>query len=163
VLFDAIVEGEAVRIEVREKGGRFSVTLGSRTLEVDYVETGRDFVSLLLDGESHEVGLSRKGNAYSVVVEGGAFEVVFENAIKGALRQQKAPQGKTRLQAPMPGKVLKVLVASGEEVEEGQAILVIEAMKMENELRSPRGGKVSELPVREGQTVETGALLAVVE
>jgi biotin carboxyl carrier protein len=62
----------------------------------------------------------------------------------------------------MPGRVVRLLVASGADVAAGQGVVVIEAMKMENELRSPRAGRVRELPVREGQAVEAGALLAVV-
>ncbi|MBI3932606.1 MAG: acetyl-CoA carboxylase biotin carboxyl carrier protein subunit [Acidobacteria bacterium] len=63
----------------------------------------------------------------------------------------------------MPGKIVRVLVGAGDEVGAGQGLVVMEAMKMENELRAPRAGRVRELPVREGQTVETGALLALVE
>ncbi|HWX24578.1 MAG TPA: acetyl-CoA carboxylase biotin carboxyl carrier protein subunit, partial [Vicinamibacteria bacterium] len=94
---------------------------------------------------------------------GDAFEVAFEDAIRGATPTAKAPTRAASVVASMPGKVLRVLVSSGESVSEGQALLVMEAMKMENELRAPRSGRVSDLRVREGQTVETGALLAVVE
>ena len=62
----------------------------------------------------------------------------------------------------MPGRIVRVLSQAGADVAAGQALVVIEAMKMENELRAPRGGQLLELLVREGQTVEAGALLAVV-
>jgi biotin carboxyl carrier protein len=163
VLFDAIVDGQTIRMEVREQNGRYRVSLDSRILEVDYAETGRDFVSLLMDGRSHEVGLSPKGRGYSIVLEGDAFEVTFEDAIRGAARPDKGRARAASVVAPMPGRVLRVLVSSGDDVAEGQALLVMEAMKMENELRAPRSGRIGDLPVREGQTVETGALLAVVE
>jgi biotin carboxyl carrier protein len=163
VLLDASVEGTTLRLEVKEEDGHYLVTLGGRTLVADYVEAGRDLVSLLLDGVSHDVSVSRNGRAYGVVLGADAFEVVFEDAVWGALPVPKAASGATRVTAPMPGKILRLLVGPGDEVAPGQALLVMEAMKMENELRSPHPGRVRELPVGEGQTVETGALLVLLE
>ncbi|RPJ64661.1 MAG: acetyl-CoA carboxylase biotin carboxyl carrier protein subunit [Acidobacteria bacterium] len=71
--------------------------------------------------------------------------------------------GPQRITAPMPGKVLKVLVAAGESVEERQGLVVVEAMKMENELRAPRAGRVREVHVQEGAPVESGRLLVVLD
>ncbi|HEY5675844.1 MAG TPA: biotin/lipoyl-containing protein, partial [Myxococcales bacterium] len=70
--------------------------------------------------------------------------------------------GKQVISAPMPGKVVKVLVKVGDEVKDGQGLVVVEAMKMENELKSPKAGKVTELHAVEGAAVESGAKLAVV-
>jgi biotin carboxyl carrier protein len=72
-------------------------------------------------------------------------------------------EGRQLISAPMPGKVVKVLVKVGDEVKEGQGLVVIEAMKMENELKSPKAGKVVELPAKEGTAVEINAKLVVVE
>jgi biotin carboxyl carrier protein len=72
-------------------------------------------------------------------------------------------EGKQVINAPMPGKVVKVLVKQGDEVKEGQGLVVVEAMKMENELKSPKAGKVVELLAKEGTTVENNAKLVVVE
>jgi biotin carboxyl carrier protein len=72
-------------------------------------------------------------------------------------------EGKQVINAPMPGKVVKVLVKVGDEVKEGQGLVVVEAMKMENELKSPKAGKVVELLAKEGTTVENNAKLVVVE
>jgi biotin carboxyl carrier protein len=76
---------------------------------------------------------------------------------------KKAAGGLAEVRAPMPGRIVKLLAAPGQEVAAGQGLVVMEAMKMENELRSPRAGRVKDLHVRELQTVDTGALLAVVE
>jgi biotin carboxyl carrier protein len=80
----------------------------------------------------------------------------------GATDDTAAGAGPQRLVAPMPGKVVRVMARSGDAVQPRQAVVVVEAMKMENELRAARAGTVSELLVREGQSVEAGALLAVV-
>nr|WP_305034252.1 DUF2118 domain-containing protein [Myxococcus sp. CA005] len=72
-------------------------------------------------------------------------------------------EGKQLVTAPMPGKVVKVLVKVGDEVKEGQGLVVVEAMKMENELKSPKAGKVTELFAKEGTAVENNAKLVMVE
>jgi len=71
--------------------------------------------------------------------------------------------GRAELKAMMPGRVINVLVAAGDQVEAGQGVLIVEAMKMENELKSPKSGKVIEVKVTAGQTVEKGELLLVIE
>jgi biotin carboxyl carrier protein len=80
----------------------------------------------------------------------------------GAPAPPRAAAGPARLAAPMPGKIVRLLAEVGQQVVAGQGLVVMEAMKMENELASPRDGRVHELAVREGQAVEAGALLAVV-
>jgi len=121
---------------------------------------------LLLAGRSHEVELSEDEGA--VVVRLGdverRIELVDERrrrlASPGALGKVS---GRSVLKAPMPGKVVKLLVAVGDEVSEGQGLVLIEAMKMENELRSPKAGRVVSIAVAEGRTVEGRAELVVVE
>ena len=164
MIFDASVEGRTLRVEVRGKNGRYTVTLDGRPLEVDLQETGRDFVSLLIEGRSYEVGLEPREAGYTVVLADDALQVDLVDAARGAgAAPKKQPSGPLRLTAPMPGKLVRVLVVAGQEVVAGQGLVVMEAMKMENELGSPRAGRVKEIPVREGQAVEAGALLALVE
>jgi biotin carboxyl carrier protein len=74
-----------------------------------------------------------------------------------------AADGPARLLAPMAGRVVRVLVAAGQAVRAGQGVVVVEAMKMENELRAPRGGVIADVPVREGASVDAGAVLVVIE
>jgi biotin carboxyl carrier protein len=163
VKFEASVEGRTLAVEVSGRDGRYLVTIDGRPLEVDLRETGRDFVSLLIAGRSYEVGLEPKGSGFSVLLSDDAVHVELAAATRGnGSVARPAASGPARLTAPMPGKVVRVLAELGQAVAAGQGLLVIEAMKMENELAAPRDGLVRELPVREGQAVEAGALLAVV-
>ena len=164
MLFDATVDGRTLRVDVRGRDGRYVVTLDGRALEVDHQETGAHFVSLLIGGRSYEAGLEKRPDGYNVVLAEDVLYVEIRGASRGALAApRKADTGPARVVAPMPGRLVRVLVQPGQEVRAGDGLVVMEAMKMENELRSPRAGRVAELPVSEGQAVETAALLVVVE
>ncbi len=163
MMFEAAVDGTTQQVEVRGKGGRYTVILDGRPLEVDLVETGGHFLSLLIGGRSYEVGLLPAPRGYTVVLDHEVLEVELQAAGRGAVPRGSAGAGPLRVTAPMPGKLVRLLVEAGQAVEAGQGLVVVEAMKMENELRAARAGRVKELLVREGQAVETGALLVVVE
>jgi len=164
VLFDATVDGRSLRVEVRGKDGRYQVKVDGRLLEVDQFDTGRDFVSLLIAGHSHEAGLERHPTGFTVVLADDLVTVELAEAARGEGPTRKsAAQGPVRVKAPMPGRILRVEVSAGDLVHEGQGMLVVEAMKMENELRAPRAGRVLEVGAREGEVVETGALLVTLE
>ena len=164
MLFDATFEGRTVRVEVRVRDGRYAITLDGRTFEVDAADAGRDFCSLIVEGRSYEVGLAARPGGYRVVLTDGAIEVDLADAARGDVpAARSAPSGPARIVAPMPGRIVRVLAQVGQEVAAGEGVLVMEAMKMENELRSPRAGRVKELLVRELQAVDKGAVLAVVE
>jgi biotin carboxyl carrier protein len=163
LIYDVLLEGRTLRVEVRSLEGRYSVTVDGRTLEVDYQETADGFASLLIEGRSYELGVSRQGNAYSVAFPDDEVRLELVPAARGGLSAPRANGGQARILAPMPGKIVRVLVGPGDQVQAEQGLVVIEAMKMENELRAPRAGRVRETPVREGQTVELGAVLVVVE
>ena len=162
ILYEARVGGRTFRVEVRGKDGRYSVRIDERPLEVDCEESADGFMSLLIDGRSHEAALERRPGGYTVALRGGTAIVDLAPPSSAG-----APRGgasvAARLTAPMPGRVIRVLVEPGQEVRSAEGLVVMEAMKMENELRSPRAGRVSEVHAREGQAVETGALLVVVE
>ena len=162
MIFEATVEGRTIRVEVRGGAGRYSLSLDGSPLELDLVSAGGHFASLLVGGESHEVGIERRPEGFVVQFPGDSVTVGLAEAARGAAAPAVRAHGPARLTAPMPGRVVRVLEAAGAEVAAGQGLVVIEAMKMENELRSPRAGHLLEVSVREGQAVEAGALLAVV-
>jgi biotin carboxyl carrier protein len=161
MIFDAAVGDRVVRVEVRGGDGRYTVVLDGTPIRVD-AAAGLPFASLLVDGESHEVGVERRPEGYVVHFPGDAVGVSLRETARGASPAAPRGDGPARVTAPMPGRVVRVLEAPGADVAAGQGLVVIGAMKMENELRSPRAGRVLEVAVREGQAVEAGALLAVV-
>ncbi len=127
--------------------------------------------SLLLGGKQFLARVAgRSGNAatdpepYRVQINGVSYEIAVQDPRRRARhRAGLAPEGRQNIPAPMPGKVIRVLVSEGERVEAGQGLLVVEAMKMQNEIKSPRAGCVQTVRVREGQTVNAGEVLIVVE
>ena len=164
MILDAAVDGRAHRVEVTGGKGRYTVTIDGRAREVDWRRVGGPFVSLLVDGRSHDVGLEPRPGGYRVLWGSHDFAVdLLEPSRVDAVAPRRAPAGPVRLLAPMPGRIVRVLAEPGQEVEAGQGLVVMEAMKMENELLSPRAGRVVEVHARELQTVETGSLLVVVE
>ena len=164
MLFDATVDGRTLRVDVRGKDGRYTVTIDGKPLEVDLFDGGRDFVSLLIAGRSHEAGLERHASGFTVVLADDVVAVDLAEAARGeGPAHKRLASGPARVMAPMPGRVLRVQVSPGDDVPAGQGLVVVEAMKMENELKAPRAGRVLEVAVREGQAVETGALLVVLE
>lgn len=162
MFFDATASGQTARIEVREVQGRYHVTIGDRTIELDWVRTGENEASILIDGASHDVAIEKTSEGFGVLIRGDRFDVDLKDAVKGVALGRVAHSGPLKLTAPMPGKIVKVLVGPGDAVEAGRGVLVMEAMKMENELKAARAGTIQEIRVKEGQAVEMGALLLVI-
>ena len=165
MIYDANVAGRAMRVEVRGSAvaGRYTAVLAGREVEVDVRDAGPHAMSLLVGARSHEVAVEGVEGGYRVAIGGDVLDVALVEASRGAAAPHRLATGPARVQAPMPGKIVRVLVGAGDEVEAGRGLVVMEAMKMENEIRAPRAGRVKETPVREGQAVETGALLVVLE
>jgi biotin carboxyl carrier protein len=164
MIFDALVAGQALRVEVQGREGVYRVRVDGRERSVNLLETGGDFVSLLIDGHSFELGLEKTAEGYRVVFPDDALDVELLDATRDpSVAARRAPRGPLRLLAPMPGRIVRVLVEPGQDAAEGQGLVVMEAMKMENEIRAPRPGRVREVAVREGQAVDSGAALVVLE
>lgn len=158
-----------VRVERADPpGDRFRVTVDGVARIVDAVGVEDDTLSLVLPEEgfqSHEIGFAEGLTPGELVVythSGTLHAVVNGRRARGA-SGGAGGAGEQRIIAPMPGKVLRVLVKPGDEVHGRQPLVVVEAMKMENELSVPRGGRVRDVVVQEGVSVEAGRLLVVVE
>ncbi len=161
------VEDATFTVEVEElASGTLDVRVDGRPVDVDARLPASGAGSLLLDGVSYVVDLGEAGADALLAVDGETFRVRVDDAAAGRRRGPTAARAGAgagqRLVAPMPGKVVKVLVEVGQPVERGAGLVVLEAMKMENEFRATGSGMVSEIHVEPGQTVDAGALLVVI-
>jgi biotin carboxyl carrier protein len=165
------VNGRLKTVDIEHKDGLYRVLIDGVERMVDAAAVDGSTFSLicLADGRSsQEVGLAPTGLPGETAVHmpaGVASVRVLTGAASRFGRGSGAAQaaGTQRVLAPMPGKVVKVLVKAGDAVKARQGLVVVEAMKMENELRSPKDGRVSDVLVAEGASVEAGRLLVVVE
>ncbi len=161
--WDLTVNGQRYRVEIERRNGRWLCRINQEPVDADVVETGPGKYSVLLGGRSFDAHVD-PGTPESLQVTVGStpVEVVFEGNRRGGRRQGAAAAGRQPVTAPMPGKVVRVLVEPGAAVETGQGLVVLEAMKMQNELRAPRAGRVEQVLVRPGQAVNAGEVLVVV-
>ena len=162
MIFEAKAGDQTLRLEVQAQGGDYTVAIDGRTRTVRVSASG-SFLVLSIEGQTHEAGVFPRGAVFDVTLPEALVGVDLRDVTRAAVAgPARTSTGPARVTAPMPGKVARVLVTEGQTVAQGAGLVVIEAMKMENELRAPRPGAVLELPAREGQAVESGALLAVV-
>jgi biotin carboxyl carrier protein len=164
--FVATLDGADHQLEVEELTAHaLRVRLGDRQFEVDVHRVGNSSYSILVDNRSFDFEVVRDGEELVVASRDGAARVTLVDAARRSRHPGARTQvaGKASLKAMMPGRVINVLVKVGDEVAAQQGLLVVEAMKMENELKAPKAGKVVEIKVKPGQTVEKGELLLVVE
>jgi biotin carboxyl carrier protein len=163
---DLIVTAEgrdrAVTVDGPRTDGTFVVILDGKELSVDARQIRPGTWSIVLDGQSHVVDLDKRRTGIAASVGASEAMLAVEDAMHKKLASAAAPRPAARgesLRAPIAGKVVKVLVAVGDQVVPGTAVIVLEAMKMENELVAERGGTVSQITKTAGQAVDTGELL----
>ena len=166
--YEVEVSGRFLRVVVTRSGDGFAVSVDGHTRQVDAARVDAHTLSLVVDRVwSHEVSIAPDRASGQLRVHVGATPVgVTLNGRRRWGRKDEAAgaaSGPQRLAAPMPGKVVRVLVKAGDPVAARQPVVVVEAMKMENELRASREGTVAEIHVREGMSVEAGALLLVIQ
>jgi biotin carboxyl carrier protein len=153
-------------VELERKGDACSVALDGQAVDADAVQIAPNAVSVMIGGQSFEIHVSRSADG-SLNLQCGphefSAEIIDPRAWRGRKHGPVEVEGRQEILAPMPGKVVRLLVSVGDTVEAGQGLLVVEAMKMQNELRSPKSGKVERLLVKEGQNVNAGEVLAWVE
>ena len=154
-------------VEIEETGKSvYRVSVDGNEFIVDGKKTGRTNFSLIVDNRSFEIEVDNTEDEYRVLVDGRSYHMtlVDERRMRVGVNQTDAQlQGRQKISVPMPGKVIAVLVAEGDQVEKGQGLVIVEAMKMENEVRAAVAGKVKEIRVAPGQAVESGELLVELE
>jgi biotin carboxyl carrier protein len=139
---------------------------GDRIVEISLAQVGEgEALSMIIDGESYDIAAVIRGCNVAVQVHGERYEMEVEDERERAAAQVAGnkPSGRRELRASMPGIVVDVQVAVGDQVEEGQTMVVLEAMKMQNPLGAEGAGTVTKLLVKAGETVAAGALLAEIE
>jgi len=165
VKLEVQIAGRKRNVEVAREGQRLLVRLDGCELAADAVEVATGTYSILLDGQSFEVRVQPEpGGHLHVQTCGEEFpvEVRDPRLWRGKRGDVLEAEGRQQVTAPMPGKIVRVLVVAGEKVEAGQGLLVVEAMKMQNEIRAPKSGTVERVLVSEGQAVNSGHVLAIV-
>ena len=164
----ATVEGERHEIEIRQDGGKLFARVDDHSYELEASEPEPNVFLLKHDGKIFEIFVSPNKNAndpYAVRVGSTELEIVFTDPkrLRGTSAEADAVGGKAEIRTAMPGKVVRVLVAQGSNVQKGDGVMVVEAMKMQNEMKSPKDGIVTAIRVKEGDAVGAGDILLVVE
>ncbi|GMU64021.1 MAG: acetyl-CoA carboxylase biotin carboxyl carrier protein subunit [Acidobacteriota bacterium] len=163
----ARTDGRTERVTVERDGALYRVSIGERRYEVEARALGSFVKSLLVDGASHETAVFRKAERrWSVGWRGRSSEVEILDPLEHLAEQahgEAGRQGRQVVHAYMPGRVVSVAVAEGDAIESGASLLVLEAMKMQNEIRAEHSGTVRKVHVAPGQAVEGGDPLVEVE
>ena len=159
--FELLVDGTPCVL----RAGPDSCEFEGRTAAVDVAGLGRNAHSVIVDGIQHTVHVMSRGpGLYQVAVNGSVLSIEVRDPRRLSSRSAgSAGSARQEVRAPMPGRVLAVSVAAGDQVVSGQGLVIVEAMKMQNELRSPRDGRVAEVCVKMGDSVASGEALIVVE
>jgi len=167
VQYEVEINGRARQVVVHRTAGTFVVAIDGHEWPVDAARVDGQTLSLLVGDASYEVTLAPDPASGQLRVRVGATPLLVglnsRRRRRGRDDAGHAGSGPQRLAAPMPGKVVRVLVRAGDEVRARQPVVVVEAMKMENELRAGRDGTVSEIHAQEGQSVDAGTLLVVIQ
>jgi biotin carboxyl carrier protein len=162
--YDIAIDGKHYRLELEREDGRWSCRLDGTPIDVDAILARPDVLSLRIANKAYEVKCERVGADLHLWVGSIRFaaEVRDPRSLRGRVRTDNE-HGPKKLTAPMPGKVVRILVAQGAAIEAGAGVLVVEAMKMQNEVKSPKKGIVQKILIAEGAAVNAGDVLAIVE
>jgi len=166
VKFEIHISGKTREVELERNGESWHISLDGQPVEADAVEIAPNTMSILLGGQSHEIRIMPLTDGTLKLQSGLAeftAEVIDPRAWRGRRHGILEAEGRQQVLAPMPGKVIRLLVKAGDRVEAGQGLLVVEAMKMQKEIRSPKSGTVVRLLAKEGQPVNAGEVLAWVD
>jgi len=150
---------------------KVSLAIDGRAREIDPDSSGAQIAavepgvySVLMDGRSYEARIEQSNGCVVVFIDGHRFAVEIHDPRRWSRQAgRQGAEGRLNVTAPMPGKIVRLLVAEGDAVAAGQGLLVMEAMKMQNEMKAPKAGRVVSLTAQEGATVAAGDVLAAIE
>ncbi len=157
---NVLIDGKARQLRIEREGEEWIAD--GRRASVLEVEPG--IYSVLLGNRSFEARVERSAEGLAVHIRGRRFVLEVSDPRRlGRAAGGPLWEGRQKVTSPMPGKVVRVLVAQGDAIQAGQGLLVVEAMKMQNEMKAPKAGRVAALSAREGATVAAGEVLAIIE
>ncbi len=162
--YDVTIEEKHYRLELNHFESRWECRLDGRAIEIDAVLARRDVLSIIMNGKAYEVKRERTPTDMHLWVGSSRYaaQVRDPRSLRSRARADDG-RGPRKLIAPMPGKIVRVLVQENAQVDAGQGLLVVEAMKMQNEIKSPKKGVIRKLVAAAGASVSAGDVLAVVE
>ena len=164
--YEVRISGKTLTVELERQADAWKTVIeGESRTAAHATEIAPNVFSVLLSGRCHEVYMTPSSAGQLQLQSGGrefSAEVVDPRSWRGRRHGSAEAEGRQQIAAPMPGKVVRLLAKVGDAVEAGQGLLVVEAMKMQNEIRSPKSGKVEHVLVAEGQAVNAGEVLCVI-
>jgi len=165
MVYEVTVDGKPHRLELTKADAEWTCRLDGQEIKVDAVVTRPDVLSMLVDGHSYEIKREQTALDLHLWVGNSRFAVELHDPRSLRSRRDGAgdEKGPRKLLAPMPGRIVRVLVAEKADIEAGQGVVVVEAMKMQNEIKSPKKGIVQKILATEGANVNAGDVLAIVE
>ena len=162
--YEAEIRGQQVSVEFEQSGERIIARVGDRDHDLEFFSPEEGVYTFLEGDRVYEAHVSPLDDtSLRVLIGSRAFTTTIVDRKHRRSSVEHAIEGRQNLIAPMPGRVVRVLLRAGDEVAPGQGVIVVEAMKMQNEIKSPKAGRVLEVRVAEGATVNANQVLAVVE
>ncbi|MGH9763402.1 MAG: biotin/lipoyl-containing protein, partial [Blastocatellia bacterium] len=164
VRYELEIDSHREFIEIDNRDGKVTASIEGRAYDLDVASPEPGVYLFFLDDQVYEARTSRLlPRSYEVRLRGQSYSVKLVDRKHVRITGEPGDAGQQLLTAPMPGKVVKILLEAGEEVAAGQGVLIVEAMKMQNEVKSSKTGRITEIRVKEGATVTANQVLAVVE
>ncbi|MEK6303680.1 MAG: biotin/lipoyl-containing protein [Acidobacteriota bacterium] len=161
--YEAEIDGHQISLEVEQRNGRVVAAAGQRSYDMEVTSPEPGVYLMFLGDQVFEARVwSADTNSLRVAVGGRLFTASIIDR-KHRRTVEHRPEGPQQITAPMPGKVVRVLLRPGDEVAAGQGVIVVEAMKMQNEIKSTKAGRILEIRVAEGESVNNKQVLAIVE
>ena len=162
--YEAEIDVRQVTIELEERNGHVTAKVGERSYEVEVARPEEGAYLIFIGERVYEATAWPEGSGeLRINLRGHTFNAKIIDRKHLRSTAEHGLEGKQQLVAPMPGKIVRVLLKAGDEVATGQGVVIVEAMKMQNEIKSPKDGRVVEVRVAEGATVNANQVLAVVE
>ncbi len=164
----AKVSAKEIQIEIGESDNGLFLIVNGKSRHTEFARVGSDnLFSLIVENRSHQLFFEETDNGHWVSVDGHKFLVELEDEktrlIRRLIKSDDKPQGLTEIKAPMPGLIINLFVKENQPVKKGDGLVIIEAMKMENEIQANVDGTVKKILVNEGDSIDKGAVLIVMK